>query len=234
MPQLNTSNAPSAATPLWIIALFIALSEATAGIAAITTNGTTRLIFACFAVAFPVVVFSVFVWLLIAYAPNLYAPGQYSSVITPEIYRAGIRRDEQIVIGKAFAESVAPLLMDAGTGVSNREVVEQLARNFDAAVEAQSVSVDLDELKPYAGELSIPVTNETLVGSLLNQIYFVLSPAVKPFTYGESWLLEDSLGKVYDDIGTEWARSRGLDMDNRPIAEAGIRPGSRMRVVAKR
>jgi hypothetical protein len=70
---IDVSKAPSAASPLWVIALFIALSEATAGGAAITTNGTTRLIFACFAVAFPSIVFGVFVWLLIKHAPNLYA-----------------------------------------------------------------------------------------------------------------------------------------------------------------
>jgi hypothetical protein len=58
---INVSRAPAAASPLWIIALFIALSEATAGAAAITTNGVTRIIFACFAVAFPTLVFLVFV-----------------------------------------------------------------------------------------------------------------------------------------------------------------------------
>jgi len=110
MPQLDTSNAPASASPLWIIALFIALSEATAGVAAIITNGVARLIFAVFAVSFPTVVFVVFVWLLVKHAPNLYAPGQYSKDITPEMYRSGIRRDERIFIGRAFAESMAPLL----------------------------------------------------------------------------------------------------------------------------
>jgi hypothetical protein len=41
----------------WIIALFIALSEAMASVAAIETDGTTRVVFAVFSVSFPFVVF---------------------------------------------------------------------------------------------------------------------------------------------------------------------------------
>jgi hypothetical protein len=219
---------------LWIIALFIALSEATAGIAAIITSGPARLIFAIFAVSFPSIVFIVFVWLLVKHAPNLYAPGQYSRDITPEMYRAGIRRDERIVFGRALAESMVPLLPDIAAGGERSAVVEQVARNFEIAVEEASVTVLLQQLKPQAEPLQIPVTEETKVYSLLDDIYYALAPTVSQNTYNKSWVLADGSGKYYTEIGTGWARKANWPRDTRPIAAVGISPGTTLTVVAKR
>lgn len=232
---LDVSRAPASASPLWIIALFIALSEATAGVAAITTDGGARLIFACFAVCFPTVVFIVFVWLLIKHAPNLYAPGQYSKDITPEIYRTGIgiSRADSLFIGRAVGEAVVPLLGDNEDKHARGEVVERVARQFEVAVAESSVTVSLDHLKPGAELLRLPITEETTVDSLLDFIYFALTPAVKPFTYGQAWTLIDDHGNEYTDMGTVWARSRNLPRDARPIAEVGIVPGERLTAMAK-
>ncbi len=213
-------------SPLWVIALFIALSEATAGISAITTNGTTRLIFAYFAVVFPVLIFAAFIWLLIRYTDKLYAPKDWPI----EAYQVAAKRDEQQVLSKAIAMSIAPLLPKA---VANREAaVEQVGRNFDVAVREQSVTVILDELKPGADELQIPVTERTRVDQFLNDIYFGLFPAVRAWTYGKSWTLEDSQGKVYSEMGTAWGDAHGLTRDTRRITEVGILPGYRMKVKA--
>lgn len=228
---LNVSRAPTSASPLWVIALFIALSEATAGVAAITTNGTTRLIFACFAVAFPTVVFGVFVWLLVKYAPNLYAPRQYSKEITPEIYSVGISRADSILLGRAVAETVVPLLGGDAQGEAHDAAVEQVARRFEAAVKESSVTVSLDQLKP--GEtLQIPVTRETKLQWLLDRIYESLYPVVKPVTYGLSWILIDEDGTEYTDMGRSWAMQRNIERDPRAIAAVGIFPGSHLAAVA--
>jgi hypothetical protein len=232
---LDVSRAPASASPLWIIALFIALSEVTAGAAAITTNGSARLIFACFAVSFPTAVFATFVWLLTKHAPNLYAPGQYSKDITPEIYRTGIgiSAAESLFFGRAVAEAVVPLLGQGTDGESRGDVVEQVARHFEAAVAESSVTVSLNRLKPGAELLQLPITEETTVDSLLDSIYFALAPAVKPFTYGQAWTLINDLGNEYTEMGTVWARSRNISRDARPITEAGIVPGQRLIAAVK-
>lgn len=232
---LDVSRAPASASPLWIIALFIALSEATAGVAAITTDGGARLIFACFAVSFPTVVFAVFVWLLIRHAPNLYAPGQYSKDITPEMYRTGIgiSRADSLFIGRAVGEAVVPLFGGNADKNAHGAVVEQVARQFEVAVAESSVTVSLDRLKPGAELLQLPITEETTVDSLLDFIYFALAPVVKPFTYGQAWTLIDDHGNEYTDMGTVWARSRNLPRDARPIAEVGIVPGEHLTAMAK-
>lgn len=232
---LDVSRAPTSASPLWVIALFIALSEATAGVAAITTNGTARLIFACFAVAFPTVVFVVFVWLLVKYAPNLYAPGQYSREITPEVYRIGISRADSIFLGRAVAESVAPLLRGTDEGEAHDALVDQVADRFEAAVEESSVTVVLaPPLKPSTEVVQIPVTKSTKIDSLLDSIYSRLQPAVRPFTYNLSWTLIDKNGTKYSDMGTDWARERDLISDTRPITAVGIGPGSHLTAVVKK
>jgi len=138
---LTTDKAPASASPLWIIALFIALSKATAGAAAAITNGVTRLIFACFAVTFPVVVFVVFTWLLIKHAPKLYAPGQYSREITPEIYRTGINRADATLLGRAVARTV--VLGEADSEQDSVELkIDKAARIFEAAFEESTVEIE--------------------------------------------------------------------------------------------
>lgn len=230
---LDVSRAPGAASPLWIIALFIALSEATAGVAAITTNGVARLVFACFAVSFPVVVFTIFVWLLIRHAPKLYAPGQYSSDITPEIYRLGLSPSESSFLGHAVAETVVPLLKSKDDGEDRREAVERVARRFEAAIERASVTVSLNQLKPGAEDLQIPVSERTNVDAFLDMIYFSLKPTIKPFTYNISWVLKDEYGKEYTDIGSSWARQGDAIGDSRPLVKVGILQGSKLEAVRK-
>src|SRR5215469_6600675 len=234
---LDVSKAPATASPLWIIALFIALSEATAGIAAISTNGSTRLIFAWFAVAFPAAVFAVFVWLLIKHAPNLYAPGQYSRDITPEIYRTGIgvgiSQTQSLFLGRALAETVVPLVGEY-SGADDREaMVAQVAQRFEAAVAESSVTVSLARFKPGAERLQIPVTEGTKVNSLLDTVYLALAPTVKPFTYDRAWDLIAERGAEYSATGTEWAKTQNWMHDSRPIADVGIVPGSQLTAVAK-
>jgi hypothetical protein len=230
---LDVSKAPVSASPLWIIALFIALSEATAGAAAITTNGTSRLIFAYFAVAFPCIVFGVFVWLLIKHAPNLYAPGQYSKDITPEIYRVGIGRTDSIVLGRAVAESIVPLLGEGDEAKSREVAIQRVVRVFETAMEESSVIVNLDPLKPGADLVQIAVTEETKIQVLLNMLYFELDDVVEPGTYDVSWIMVDDDGNEYPNMGMHWAEGRGLDRDPRTISEVGILPGSRLTAIRK-
>jgi hypothetical protein len=231
---LDVSKAPSSASPLWVIALFIALSEATAGVAAITTNGTARLIFACFAVAFPSIVFGVFVWLLIKHAPNLYAPGQYSREITPEIYRTGISRADSVFLGRAVAEAVVPFLAEDDKDTARDAAVDQAARRFEAAIQESSVTVSLDLMIPGAEALQIPVTADTAVQSLLDQVYFALPPSIKPGTYGSAWILIGKDNTPYADMGMSWAqKTLNRTRDPRTIADVGILPGDHLAAVVK-
>jgi hypothetical protein len=230
---IDVSKSPNSTSPLWIIALFIALSEATAGAAAITTNGAARLIFTCFAVAFPSTVFGVFVWLLVRHAPKLYAPAQYSRDITPEVYRLGVNRVDSAVIGRAVAETLVPMKSDDSDPGNRTAEVEAVARRFEAAVDESSLFISLGPLNRSADRLRLPVSRETPVQPVLNEIFYALDGAVAPNSYGKSWMLINDDGTEYTDMGMPWAKQHNLPGDSRTLDEIGIKPGSRLTAVPK-
>ena len=226
---LDVSRAPATTSPLWIIALFIALSEATAGGAAITTNGSARLIFAVFAVVFPAAVFGVFVWLVVKHAPKLYSPGQYSREVTPEIYRSGIiglTRAESSLLARAVAETVVPPPDQEADQEARLAAVELTAQRFKRAVAESTVTVSLDRMKPGEEDLQIAVNGSTTVSQFLDTIWFALSRAVQPHSYGRDWILTDEHGKDLPPMGTVWANDRRMVSDERLISDVAIFPGT--------
>jgi hypothetical protein len=233
------TNAPSTASPLWIIALFIALSEAMAAIAAIATDGLTRLIFACFASLFPLIVLTVFIWMLLKHPGNLYSPAQYTEQTKIEDFVQVLSRanqDREVVLKGAIAEAVVTAKMGESVPTASRDqdslreqVVESIARFVDEA----SITVDRASILEGAAPVQIPVTEETTVGSLLDSIYFTISAAVEPFTYNNSWVLADEDFGVLENMGTEWAEQQGWSRDTRSLNQVGIKPGSRLAVVPK-
>ena len=139
---INTTSAPRAPSPLWIIALFIALSEFMAGVAAIATSGTTQMIFAVFAVIFPALVLILFVWLLLTHPANLYSPGQYTAGTTVETYvRALTRenRDEATQLREAFSAVVAATAEPGFEEADRRTAVAEILADFS---EHSFVTVD--------------------------------------------------------------------------------------------
>jgi hypothetical protein len=233
--SIKTEHAPAYPSPLWIIALFIALSEVTAGVAAITTDGITRSIFAVFTVTFPLIVLSAFVWLLVRHPANLYGPWQYPERVGVEGYAAALsrqRRTANLVYRHAAGEAVAmAAAQEAGTSPSKQAVsAEKVEQEFDRIIRESSIVVDCSAFR--SGEPALfPVTEETTASELLNAIYFELAPAVLPFTYGESWLLTDQDGHRLTDLGTQWARRRNRGRDLRRLEEVGIELGSSLTVL---
>jgi hypothetical protein len=235
--RLNTSTAPAYPSPLWIIALFIALSEVTAGIAAIVTDGATRMIFAVFAVGFPILVLAVFLWLLIKYPANLYSPWQYTDEVGVDAYAGALSRQSRtasVVYSEAASEAVASAVAPIGQqdDASQQALRKQVVQTFEELVRGRSITIDRSTLHADAPILQIPVTDATTVSELLDAIYFEIAPVVEPFTYGKSWLLADWDGNPLTEIGTAWAKwDSGAPRDRRPLGDAGIAPGSKLRLV---
>lgn len=227
MPTVNTQNAPNSASPLWIIALFIALCEVMAGVAAVVSDGVPQMIFAVFAVSFPIGVLGVFVWLLLEHPANLYSPAQYTDETPIGTFAAVLNRQSRansIVYSHAIGEAIASATEVPGPDEtwSVDALREHIAVAIDRGVENRSVSiVRPDGLDP----VHIPVTDETTVGELLDSIYLEIAPLVRPYTYGESWLLVGENGTTLDRIGTSWAQRGGRSRDERPLATVGIAPG---------
>jgi hypothetical protein len=233
---LDTGTSPSGPSPLWIIALFIALSEVMAGVAAIATEGTSRLLFAYFAVGFPIIVLTVFVWLLLKHPLNLYSPAQFTETTSIQMFAQAFtqeRRDHDEVVKTALIEEVVQAMeTDAAQPVTAvRNSREGVAERIERRIDEASVTIDRHLFVEDAEPQQIPVTATTRVDSFLNTCYFSIAPRVRPFTYGQSWILADEKGEWIRDIGTRWAKEQGRESDTRRLTEVGISPGTKLLVV---
>ncbi|BEP13995.1 hypothetical protein acdb102_23060 [Acidothermaceae bacterium B102] len=254
---LDTSSAPSAASPLWIIALFIALSEATAGVASVTTNGVTQLIFAIFAVAFPSIVFLMFVRLLIKHTPKLYAPGQYTGTLTPQVFADGVNGREtlspdlSLLLGSATLNLVEAAVSRRGAKFEveiNDEVGivdsvdatvrqpeltedEERSRLLDVwlkTVNEGTIFVDLSDFKFNLMEL-VPMTDATTVRELIDRIGGIIGLA-DPMAYGAVWVFENRDGYIYSEMGPRWAVGNGQADDMRALSAVNITAETKLKV----
>lgn len=248
--KANASKAPMAASPLWIIALFITLSEVMAGVAAIGTDGGVRLIFAIFACAFPTAIFATFIWLLLRHTQNLYAPGQFTKNTPLEVFARTMTnraRDTEVVMAQAISEAVIRSVveelrlgppsgesLEAQANIATKRQ-EEVAHSIERFVEASSVVVDLSHMVKNAEPLHIPVTSNTTVSQFLDTVYWALSDVVEPMEYPRIWLLVDDEGRSLTEMGRTWASEKhGWPSDHRPLVNVGITPGSHLTAIRRR
>lgn len=69
------------------------------------------------------------------------------------------------------------------------------------------------------------MTRETTIDELLDTVFFSLTPDIEPFSYGKTWVLGAEDGTLLVALGTHWAKTEGLQRDERPIGEVGLLPG---------
>jgi hypothetical protein len=230
LPDSSQESWTDVSSPLRIIALFIALSETLASAAAVATDGTARTMLTSFAVSFPFVVLAVFVWLLVAHTTKLYAPNQYTAETTIEAFANATRRqntETQLLVRSAVSHAVATAIgaEDVGTATP-ADVRDQIAANFDQAVEDASVTLARSLLIDGAENVQIAVGNKTSVQDFLDSAYFSLVPAVGPYTYGVDWVLVGGDHETLPEMGSNWAEQQGEEGDFRLLEEVGIRPGT--------
>jgi hypothetical protein len=235
---VRASALPDASSPLRIIALFILLSEAAASGAAAATSGATRMILAIFAVAFPLIVLGVFVWLLLKHPLNLYAPHQYTSDTSIQTFASVLRQQQiasQTILEQAVSEAVVTAVAVDGSPSqtsSVHAVRQHVADAFSEAVRAGSITI-IRSVFDGAEPVKMPVTVDTTVQDLLNAIYFALVPSVGPYTYAVEWILMTPEHKPLLNIGSGWARQQGLPEDARRLTEVGLKPGMTLTVISR-
>ena len=116
-----------------------------------------------------------------------------------------------------------------------KRIVDDLRTNALRNVEKRVLRVDA---RPLTGEngpqWDEPYDADIPVHRLLDRVWFQLQP-MSPHPYGAIWLLRDaSSGRVFDDIGTAWAKQMGTPRDNRSAQDVGIVGGMTLEVVPRR
>ncbi|SFP41915.1 hypothetical protein K8Z49_38260 [Actinomadura madurae] len=257
-PPSPRKASPRVMNPLWIISLFLGLTEVTIGVVTTQATGWVQALLAVFAVLFPSGVAGAFFRILWQKPWVLYAPGdyedegifkdlqqhghEYAATVSSatdrslENLEAAMRSAFEKVIDPALVIAAAPGAGQSGirgTGDAGRSVVDEAIETAREHFQQRVIEVDLSAIhSSLAGfPLIFPVTDSTTVTDLLDNLYFAIAAYVRSFSYNKSWVLEDvRTGRTYTDIGAAWAR-RTLNetRDWRRLSEAGIEPGSRMR-----
>ena len=233
-------RAPGVMNPLWIISLFLGLSEVTVGVAATQVRGWMQGSLIVFAIVFPSAIAAAFFAILWRKAYVLYAPRDFPESTPVAAFVAAMGGNvygtsgaiEALVrsgVESAIADVAEPSISDEVRNSAANHAIEVAGESL--ARRAILVDITSESMRAEAGataEITILVDEEMTVADFLNNIYFSLQGAVPPWTYGQSWWLEDGDGQSLLAMGTAWARKHDQSGDERLLSEAGIRPGQRL------
>jgi len=240
-------------TPLWVISLFVSLTEAFLSIAVTQTNGTIQLALTIFVIVFPLLIaigFFAVLWYkpLHFYAPTEYgkklSPRELAEVFTPKrnLDESKLYEDIQSTIRSTLAskELVSKLSETVAKG-AGKKIEEQVAFVLTSAVDktvekigsSNFLTIDSTQLLKESGKIwRVPYEQFATIGDLLDDIWFSLTPYVPAYTYGEKWILYNKRARVsLKDTGFQWATTHNQIRDNRSLQEVGITPGTRLEII---
>lgn len=234
-------TAPTSPTPLWVISLFVSLTELVTGYAVTRATGDVQVALTAFAIAFPSVIALAFFLVLWFKNYVFWPPSEFSGAVDVTRYVEAMQRrtiDQQrihLIIREAVATALdqtkETTVSELITGDADR-AVEKVTQAALAKVDASIVSVKTETLPGSAGEvLAIPYETNLPIQSVLDDIWFAISDVVPAYSYGKAWVIRDIHSKHIYDVGRTWARRNGFKEDKRSLINVGIVPGAELEVV---
>lgn len=239
----------AAMTPLWVISLFLSLTEVMTGIAVLQAKGGAQIALTAFVIAFPCAVTAGFFAVLwkrpyVFYPPTEFGPGTDVTKYVEAMRR--VQSDEgqiRTVIQESIRATLeAPQLVERlSSGVPahvsdvRRELDglrKELANVAIMRAEARFVTVDTSALTNNESPVVFPYETNESVGEFLDKVWFALADHVPPHKYNKVWVLRDKAsGREFREMGSLWARLNGLTRDSRPLTEVGIAGGMRLEAI---
>ncbi|MFJ6831415.1 hypothetical protein [Streptomyces sp. NPDC091209] len=234
--------AAAARGPSGVIALLIGLGEVLVTTAAIVTSGWIQGMFSAFAIVFIAAIALGFFHILKSNPLILVPPDSYTQHATLNDLAEAMRKysayskETLSQATRMSAENGARLAWSQASSGGLRELenlVDHAVKLTEDRVAQSSVTVDISQIVP--GETAgvfLPIEEETAVSTLLNQLYVQISPHVRPFTYGDAWILKDANGERLRDMGSLWAREHmRTPFDPRPLSDFGVKAGARLAAI---
>ena len=231
-------------TPLWVISLFVSLSEVVTGIAVTQATGGIQVALTAFVVVFPILVATAFFAILWARPWVFYSPTEFGTQTDVTQYVDAMRRrDEtdakmmdviQSALDDAFTspQAVAKLegLLKNGNNLSDQKIAAVLKDVGKTALSTVEKSVLTIDPTLIAGERApvrqIPYNPMQPVGRFLDDIWFSLDGKIPSYRYDDLWIVRDvKSGFELRNAGRSWARKHGKNEDQRTVSEVGIKPG---------
>lgn len=237
-PPIGHEKPPKVLGPIWVISLFLGLSEVAATVGLTQASGWIQAMLALFAVLFPTLIAVAFFLILWFKNKVLYAPGDFTKDT-----RAGdfadamdrVNRNSAAAIESTLNALATKLDMSLATGGATpgqRDEIRDLVRT---AARESVVTVDLSAFYRERHTMEVPFTENTTVTDLLDAVYFTIYGLVENYSYGKTWLLRGANARLLDNIGRPYARRYlGTERDFRLLSEVGIEPGSTLTIVDRR
>ncbi|MGI9107232.1 MAG: hypothetical protein ACR2G4_13400 [Pyrinomonadaceae bacterium] len=241
-------------TPLWVISLFVSLTEAVLGAAVTQTSGNIQVALTAFVVVFPLLIAIGFFAILWFRPHHFYSPTEFGQQGAREFVEAITQRkplDEnqlftniQKTIRATLAsnEIVSALTETVGNKqgtIKSDDAVRILESAADKAVEnireENFLTINTRPLLGNGGKIwRVPYDQFRTISDLLDDTWITLNARKKipPFTYGEKWILKDAKSnRLFKDVGMLWAEKRGMARDSRKLEDVGILPGMELEAV---
>lgn len=235
-----------ARNPLGIIALFIVLIYGFASLVVGFSGNlqpVERLPIVWFLVVFPVVVLTVFSWLVSQHHEKLYAPRDYSSddaflrgISERSKQRQGIielERDAQekfreMITSVDFVSALNEETGDVRSKLAKvaEKVTREIRNSSSITIDARGFTGSKDAIYEY------PMVVFPSLGDLTDEVYFRLSDYIEPYEYGYTWVLKKKGGGGVIKNARMITRSRaGVPVgDVRTLSEVGITGGMELEV----
>jgi hypothetical protein len=231
------SGKAASPTPLLVISLFVSLTEVIAGYAVTKATGGVQVALTAFVIAFPSLIalgFFVVLWFknYVFWPPSEFAAQDVSKYVEAMQRRTIDEERIHTIIRSAVTTAVTESRHSASRETADTgQLVSEITRSALAVVDASVVSVKTEALPGSTGvTLALPYDETRKVHLFLNDIWYAISDAVPPYSYGKSWALRDNATKRAFDVGRPWATRNGFSEDTRSLGEIGISGGAELEV----
>jgi len=250
-PRKTSPTSTAGFTPLGIIATFVALSETVAGLAAIKTGNTVQMIFAVFAVLFPILVAGLFFAILWKRAYVLYPPKEFGPEVDVRHYVEAMRhqamgnqeiislvrtsiagalesKEAQTLISQVTSthDAAAPVALERASAMLVEQAVDQLQK---AVITVDLGAFSFNEATPT---LVFPYDPSQKAFALLSAIWYSISDDVPPYTYGKTWALRDGhSGQLLRPENMNWEDNYALADSGNTVEDFGVHAGMLLQAV---
>lgn len=232
-------------SPLYIVGLFCGLVEVGCGVAMAVSSEWLQAAILVFMLLFAIGIASAFFVFLWKRPWVFYPPSEFGPT-TVEAY-VGAMHQGTANISSSAVRSLSLALADEGLlhsfdvpEISSKcrrstalKVLDDVRERAIKNVRASVIRLDARPLQgPHGAQWEELYDADLPVWQFLDRVWLRLQP-FGPHAYGTVWLVRDSSGRMFDEIGPAWAGRRGGDRtkDERPLGESGITGGMSLEVV---
>jgi hypothetical protein len=236
-----------AITPLWVVALFVSLTETVLGIAVTQTQGGIQIALTVFVLVFPILI-AVLFFAILFYRPYVfYPPTEFGSQTNVRDYVEAMQRTprpndqvyqkiQEVVRATLVSESVISELTKVLSSESNKQIEDRIegilySASGSAVERIREVGFITINARSVLKGFQFAIWHEHYdpnegVPSFLTRLYSKMSLELHPYTYGKEWVLKDQqTDKTFFDMGTFYGES------DKRLADVGIHAGMTLQVI---